>query len=150
MAHLGESVYHNHNLIKTIDGYQRPNHVHRNVPPPLNRQWERLQGSLILNMGNLSAFASITGGRKGIAISVESWPEVIVTQNLIQFAASWVACLCGIVRRLEEEPSKVRTLITWYIQPCQGHCTTVRPYDVRRTTGTTYDVRQYNMVTPAE
>ena len=34
--------------------------------------------------------------------------------------------------------------------PCQGHCTTVRLYDVRRTTGTAHDVRQYDMVTHAE
>ena len=33
---------------------------------------------------------------------------------------------------------------------CQGHHTTVRPYDVRRTTGTTYNVQQYDMVTHAE
>ena len=35
-------------------------------------------------------------------------------------------------------------------EPCQGHRTTVRPYDVRRTRGTTYNVRQYDMVTHAE
>ena len=34
--------------------------------------------------------------------------------------------------------------------PCQGHCTMVRPYNVQRTTGTMYNVQQYNMVTHAE
>ena len=34
--------------------------------------------------------------------------------------------------------------------PYQGHRTTVRLYNVRRTTCTTYDVQQYDMVTHAE